>query len=132
MITASDAGIARSKDQPVHARYYGTFPRKIAWYAKERKVISVEGAVRSMTSLPAQFMGFKDRGLLREGYKADICIFDLEEIKDKAIFFEPHQYPERIYHVIVNGTFLVENGILKEGILPGKVLDIKNSRRYPE
>lgn len=131
VITASDAGIARSKDSPVHARYYGTFPRKIAWYAKERKIISVEHAVRSMTSLPAQFMGFQDRGLLREGYKADICIFDLDELQDKATFFEPHQYPEGIYHVIVNGTFLVENGQLKEKTLPGKVLRIQDSRRYP-
>lgn len=130
VITASDAGIARSKDQPVHARYYGTFPRKIAWYAKERGVLSVESAVRSMTSLPAQFMGFKDRGMLKEGYKADITIFDLDEIKDKATFFEPHQYPEGIDHVIVNGTFLVENGQLKENTLPGEVLHVKDSRRY--
>jgi N-acyl-D-amino-acid deacylase len=130
VITASDAGIARSKDRPVHARYYGTFPRKIAYYAKERGVLSVESAVRSMTSLPAQFMGFQDRGMLREGYKADITIFDLDEIKDKATFFEPHQYPEGIYHVIVNGTFLVEDSQLKEHTLPGEVLHVKNSRRY--
>ncbi len=130
VITASDAGVARSKDQPVHARFYGTFPRKIAWYAKERKILSVEGALRSMTSLPAQFMGFKDRGMLKEGYKADICIFDLEEIKDKATFFEPHQYPEGIYHVIVNGVSLVDNGQLQKGTLPGKVLHVKDSRRY--
>jgi N-acyl-D-amino-acid deacylase len=83
-----------------------------------------------MTSLPAQFMGFQDRGMLREGYKADITIFDLDEIKDKATFFEPHQYPEGIYHVIVNGTFLVEDSQLKEHTLPGEVLHVKNSRRY--
>ncbi len=130
VITASDAGIARSKEQSVHARYYGTFPRKIAWYAKERGVLSVESAVRSMTSLPAQFMGFKDRGMLKEGYKADITIFDLDEIKDKATFFEPHQYPEGMYHVIVNGTFLVEDGQLKENTLPGEVLHVKDSRRF--
>ena len=129
VITASDAGLGVAFN-PVHARFYGTFPRKIAWYAKERGVISVEHAIRSATSLPAQFMGFKDRGLLREGFKADITIFDLDRIQDKATFFEPHQYPEGIHSVIVNGTFLVTEGKLQENTLPGKLLSIKDSRRY--
>ncbi|PHN07350.1 N-acyl-D-amino-acid deacylase family protein [Flavilitoribacter nigricans] len=129
VITASDAGLGVPFN-PVHARFYGTFPRKIAWYAKERGVISVEHAIRSATSLPAQFMGFRDRGLLREGYKADITIFDPDQIKDKATFFEPHQYPEGIRSVIVNGTFLVDEGQLQEKTLPGKILSIKDSRRY--
>jgi N-acyl-D-amino-acid deacylase len=129
VITASDAGLATTF-RPVHARFYGTFPRKIAWYAKERGVITVEHAVRSATSLPAQFMGFKDRGLLREGYKADITIFDPDRIQDKATFFEPHQYPEGIEAVIVNGTMLVAGGKLLENTLPGKVLSIEDSRRY--
>lgn len=129
VITASDAGLGVAFN-PVHARFYGTFPRKIAWYAKEREVISVEHAIRSATSLPAQFMGFKDRGLLREGFKADITIFDLDRIQDKATFFEPHQYPEGIHSVIVNGTFLVTEGKLQENTLPGKLLSIKDSRRY--
>lgn len=129
VITASDAGLG-VPFRPVHARFYGTFPRKIAWYAKERGVITVENAIRSATSLPAQFMGFKDRGLLREGYKADVTIFDLDKIKDKATFFEPHQYPEGIHSVIVNGTFLVSKGKLVEHTFPGKLLSIKDSRRY--
>lgn len=131
VITASDAGLGVAF-RPVHARFYGTFPRKIAWYAKERGIITVEHAIRSATSLPAQFMGFKDRGLLREGYKADITIFDLDKIEDKATFFEPHQYPEGIHSVIVNGTFLVSEGKLQENTLPGKLLSIKDSRRYNE
>lgn len=129
VITASDAGLGVAF-RPVHARFYGTFPRKIAWYARERGVISMEHAVRSATSLPAQFMGFKDRGLLREGYKADITIFDPDRIQDKATFFEPHQYPEGIHSVIMNGTFLVADGKLQEDTLPGQVLHGKDSRRY--
>lgn len=128
VITASDAGLGLPFS-PVHARFYGTFPRKIAWYAKERGVISVEHAVRSATSLPAQFMGFRDRGLLREGNVADILVFDLDKIRDKATFFEPHQYPEGIEYVIVNGTFLVEQGKLLENTFPGKVLHNKDNRR---
>jgi N-acyl-D-amino-acid deacylase len=128
VITASDAGLGLPFS-PVHARFYGTFPRKIAWYAKERGVITVEHAVRSATSLPAQFMGFRDRGLLREGNVADILVLDLDNIRDKATFFEPHQYPEGIEYVIVNGSFLVEQGKLLENTFPGKVLHNRDNRR---
>lgn len=131
VITASDAGLGLPFS-PVHARFYGTFPRKIARYAKNRGVISVEHAIRSATSLPAQFMGFSDRGLLREGNVADILVFDLDKIQDKATFFEPHQYPEGIQQVIVNGVFLVENGKLVENTFPGKVLHNRDSRRNPK
>lgn len=131
VITASDAGLGLPFS-PVHARFYGTFPRKIAHYAKTRGVITMEHAVRSATSLPAQFMGFSDRGLLREGNIADILVFDPDKIQDKATFFEPHQYPEGIEQVIVNGTFLVENGKLVQEIFPGKVLHISDSRRNPK
>ena len=130
VITASDAGTRLPGYGSVHARYYGTFPRKIAYYAREKKVITVEHAIRSMTSLPAQFMGFRDRGLLREGYKADLVIFDLENLADKATFFDPHQYPEGIEQVIVNGQFLVRDEKLQE-VLPGEVLRVQDSRRYP-
>lgn len=128
VITASDAGLGLPGGRSVHARYYGTFPRKIAWYAKERGIITVEHAIRSMTSLPAQFMGFRERGLLREGYKADITIFDLDEIKDNATFFEPHQYPSGIEQVIINGEFIVKEGQLTQH-LPGKVLTNSESFR---
>lgn len=128
VITASDAGLGRPGGPPVHARFYGTFPRKIAWYAKERKALSVENAIRSATSLPAQFMGFKDRGLLKEGYKADIAIINLDQLRDKATFVNPHQYPEGVRHVLVNGEFLVEN-VEISGNLPGKILTWKESFR---
>ena len=110
--TSSDASIALPGDGPVHARYYGTFPRKIRKYALDRKAISLEHAVRASTSLPAQILGLLDRGMLREGFHADIVVFDVKTIKDTATFFEPHQYAEGIDYVLVNGTFVVENGKL--------------------
>jgi N-acyl-D-amino-acid deacylase len=120
--TASDAGIALPEDGPAtHARFYGTFPRKIRRYALERGVLSVEDAVRSMTSLPAQIMRLRDRGLLREGFAADVVVFDLERIRDVATFFQPHQYAEGIELVLVNGVPVVDSGRLT-GRLPGRVL----------
>jgi N-acyl-D-amino-acid deacylase len=122
--TSTDASIALLSDGPVHARFYGTFPRKIRHYAMERKVLSVENAVRSSTSLPAQILGLFDRGLIREGFHADIVVFDPRTIRDAATFFEPHQYAEGIEYVMVNGVY-----VLKEGKLtwtrPGKVI-LKN------
>jgi N-acyl-D-amino-acid deacylase len=118
--TSTDASIALPTDGPVHARFYGTFPRKIRHYAMERKVITVEDAIRSCTSLPAQILGLHDRGLLREGNHADIVVFDPETIKDTATFFEPHQYAEGIDYVMINGIFTLEKGELtwaKPGIV---------------
>lgn len=110
--TSSDASIALPGDGPVHARYYGTFPRKIRYYALERKAISLENAVRASTSLPAQIFGLRDRGMIREGFRADIVVFDPNTIKDTATFFEPHQYAKGIEFVMVNGTFVVDKGEL--------------------
>ena len=120
--TSSDASIALPGDGPVHARFYGTFPRKIHHYALERKVITLEDAVRASTSLPAQILGLRDRGMVREGFQADVVVFDPETIKDTATFFEPHQYAEGIEHVLVNGMFVVENGDLTWE-KPGLVLE---------
>jgi len=120
--TASDAGIALPEDGPAtHARFYGTFPRKIRRYAIERGVLSVENAVRSMTSLPAQIMRLRDRGLLREGFAADVVVFDLDRIRDTATFVQPHQYAEGIDYVLVNGVPVVDAGRLT-GRLAGRVL----------
>ncbi|MGI8844253.1 MAG: N-acyl-D-amino-acid deacylase family protein, partial [Gemmatimonadaceae bacterium] len=120
--TASDAGIALPDDGPsTHARFYGTFPRKIRHYAMDRGALSVEDAIRSMTSLPALIMGLTDRGLLREGAAADLVVLDLDRLRDKATFFEPHQYPEGIELVLVNGVPVVDGGKLTWK-LPGKVL----------
>ena len=120
--TASDAGIALPDDGPgTHARFYGTFPRKLRHYAIERGVLTVEDAIRSMTSLPAQILGLRDRGQLREGMVADLVMFDLNTIRDKATFFEPHQYAEGIELVLVSGVPVVDGGALTWK-LPGKLL----------
>ena len=120
--TATDGGIALPTDGAgTHARFYGTFPRKIRYFALDRGVITLEDAVRSSTSLPARIMGLKDRGLLQEGYAADIVIFDPNTIRDRATFFEPHQYPVGIEYVLVNGTPVVDRGELTWK-LPGRIL----------
>ena len=83
--------------------------------------LSVEDAIRSMTSLPAQVLGLKNRGVLREGNLADIVILDFNDVRDKATFFKPHEYPEGIKYVMINGQFVVENG-KPNGALPGKII----------
>ncbi|MBL8983898.1 MAG: amidohydrolase family protein [Gemmatimonadetes bacterium] len=120
--TASDAGIALPEDGPAtHARYYGTFPRKIRHYAMTRGVLSVEDAIRSMTSLPAQIMGMRDRGQVREGMVADLAVLDLARLTDKATFTNPHQVAEGVEWVFVGGTAVVARGT-PTWALPGKVL----------
>jgi len=120
--TSTDAGIALPDGPPsTHARFYGSFPRKIRHYALERGAISVEHAIRSSTSLPATIMGLKDRGLIREGMAADLVIFDLAAIRDKATFFEPHQYSEGVEYVFVNGMPVVDAGKITWA-LAGKVI----------
>jgi len=120
--TSTDAGIALPTDGPAtHARFYGSFPRKIRHYALERRAISIESAIRSSTSLPAQIMGLTDRGFIRVGMAADIVVFDIHTIRDKATFFEPHQYSEGIDFVFVNGVAVVDAAKLTWA-LPGKVL----------
>jgi N-acyl-D-amino-acid deacylase len=119
--TASDAGIALPEDGPVHARFYGTFPRALARTALERGVVPLEHAIRSMTSLPAQILGLQDRGLIRVGLVADLVLFDPERLADMATFVEPHAYPRGIDHVWVGGRAVVEGGRLTWA-LPGAVL----------
>ena len=104
-----------------HPRLYGTFPRVLGHYSRDEKVIPLQEAVRKMTSAPAQKLGFKDRGLIREGYKADITIFDPHKIRDVATFTDPQQYPVGIPYVMVNGEIVIEKGE-HTGALPGKTL----------
>ncbi|MEM4482395.1 MAG: D-aminoacylase [Candidatus Methanomethylicia archaeon] len=104
-----------------HPRYYGTFPRVLGVYSRERKIISLEQAIRKMTYLPAWRLGFRDRGIIREGAYADIVVFNPETVKDNAIFTDPHQLPTGIIHVIVNGVPVVFNG-KHTGAKPGRVL----------
>ena len=107
-------------DSKPHPRAYGTFPRVLGKYVREG-VISLQEAVRKMTSAPAHRMGFKDRGLLREGYKADITVFDPATVKDEATFTDPQRYASGIPYVLVNGVLVVKEGEYT-GTLPGKSL----------
>jgi N-acyl-D-amino-acid deacylase len=120
--TATDGGIALPDGSPsTHARFYGSFPRKIRHFALDRGVITVEDAIRSSTSLPAQIMGLRDRGVIREGNHADLVVLDLSTVRDRATFTDPHQYPEGIVHVLVGGIPVVDKGELTWA-LPGKVI----------
>ena len=120
--TSTDAGISLPDGPPsTNARFYGSFPRKIRHYALDRGAISLEQAIRSSTSLPALIMGLKDRGLIREGLTADLVVFDPATIRDKATFFEPHQYSEGVEYVFVNGVAVVDGSKITWA-LPGKVI----------
>ena len=107
---ASDGKIEIPDVEVPHPRAYGTFPRVFARYVKQSGVLTLEDAVRKMTSLPAQAMDFADRGALRNGSKADVVVFDLETIEDTATYQEPHHYPKGIRYVIVNGKVAVREG----------------------
>jgi N-acyl-D-amino-acid deacylase len=121
-IVSSDGGAysPASKSNP-HPRTYGTFPRAIAFYQKERNVCSLPEMIRKMTSMPAQKIGLRDRGVIKQGNAADIVIFDHNTIKDNATFLNPHQFPSGMPYVIVNGVCAVDNSVIT-GALPGKVL----------
>lgn len=122
MATSTDAGIALPEDGPVHARFYGSYPRKLRRYALDGGAIRLEDAVRSSTSLPAQILGLADRGLVREGFWADLVVLDPARLRDTATFFEPHRHSEGIELVLVNGVAVLEDGKLT-GALPGRVLE---------
>ncbi|HUQ91820.1 MAG TPA: D-aminoacylase [Bryobacteraceae bacterium] len=111
---ASDGGIREIGQGLPHPRSYGTNARVLAEYVRERKVLMLEDAVRRMTSLPARTFAFRDRGLLREGFAADLVIFDPAKVRDKATFQNPHQYSEGFDWVLVNGVVMVEDGRLTE------------------
>jgi len=104
-----------------HPRSYGTFVRVLGRYVRDLKTITLEDAIRKMSAFPAQRIGLADRGVLREGLKADIAIFDPATIRDLATFEQPHQYAEGVTHVIVNGQIAFENGKMTAA-RPGRVL----------
>mgnify|MGYP001059452498 CR=1 FL=1 len=108
-----------------HPRFYGTYPRVLGQYVRGRHILELEDAVRRMTSLPAQRVGLKNRGILKEGFFADVVLFDAEKVIDKATFEQPAQFPEGIDTVIVNGQIVVDSGELTK-TRPGKLLLRKN------
>ena len=116
---ATDAiDIGRGKPHPAA---YGTYPRILGHYVRELKLLPLEDAIRRMTSFPANRLGLRDRGIIAEGYFADLVLFDPDRIIDRATFENPRQFAEGVYYVIVNGEVLLDQGELR-GIRPGKVL----------
>jgi len=108
-----------------HPRAYGTFPRVIGRYVRERGVLTLEEAVRKMTSLPARRVGIRDRGQIRQGMWADIVVFNYNQISDRSTYEQPNLYPEGIEYVMINGEFVFKKGE-HTGKLPGKVLRREN------
>ena len=104
-----------------HPRNYGTFPRFLGHYVRERKILTLSQAIKKISSMPASKLGLRNRGSIRPGNYADIVVFDPNNIADKATFIDPHQYPVGIDYVLVNGTVVVDHGKHTEK-LPGKVL----------
>ncbi len=118
---ASDGGIQVPGQGVPHPRSYGTFPRIIALYVRDRGVLKLDEAVRKMTSLPAAAFRIERRGRLEEGCYADITIFDFQRFSDPATFSTPHQYSRGLEYVIVNGEIVVEHEQLT-GRLPGRII----------
>jgi N-acyl-D-amino-acid deacylase len=117
----SDGGIREFGVGVPHPRSYGTRARVLGEFVRHRGVITLEEAVRKMTSLPARTLGFRDRGLVREGMAADLVLFDPAKVQDKATYQQPHQYSEGFDLVVVNGVVVVDGGKVT-GARPGKVL----------
>jgi len=127
----STDGYAMEKDPPlVHlgdapaVRLYGSFPKVLGTYVRQDRLFSLEEGVRKMTSMPAQAIGLEDRGYIRPGMWADVCVFDPDRIAHMATYFEPRQYCVGIEYVLVNGKFAMKEGKLTES-LAGKVLTHK-------
>lgn len=93
-----------------HPRTYNAFPRVIARWVKEKKYLSLEEAIRKMTSLPASILGLKDRGIIKKGYKADIVIFDYDKIQDRGTMENGKEFPDGINYVIINGDLTIKKG----------------------
>lgn len=127
-VIASDSGVRGTGAEDIpHPRGFGNNARVLGRYVRELGLITLEDAVRKMTSLPAQVFGLSDRGLLREGMAADVVIFDEKRIADRATFEQPHQYPVGISHVIVNGKIVWADGVMSSE-RPGQMLRRTMSR----
>ncbi len=122
---ASDGGTRIFGKGKPHPRSYGTNARVLATYVREKKLLTLEDAIRRMTSLPASTMGFHDRGIIRPGFAADLALFDPERVRDNATFQDPHRFSDGFELVLVNGEAVVEDRKLT-GKRPGRIL-----RRIP-
>ena len=117
--TASSDGLLIG-ERP-NPRGWGTFPRYLGHYSRDLGVLSLEETIRQMTSSPARYLGLSDRGMIKEGFKADLVILNPDTVADKATYAEPRQYPDGIEYVIVNGEIVVSEG-KHTGVLAGRAL----------
>ena len=119
----SDSGavVEAMKEYGGHPRAYATFSRVLSQYVREEKLLTLEEAVRKMTSLAASRAGLKDRGVLRVAMKADVVVFDPRKVRDRSTYEDPHHFSEGVAHVVVNGTPVLREGKMT-GALPGKIL----------
>lgn len=106
----SDGGAIVTTDGAPHPRNFGTFPRVLGYFCREKKLMPLELAIHKMTEMPARRLGFEGRGRVAEGAIADLVAFDPDRVGDQATFENPHQYPVGIPHVIVNGVFVLRDG----------------------
>ena len=119
---ASDGGYADGSDAPAgHPRSAGTFPRLLGHYARDEGVLSLQAAVRKITSLPADFHGISDRGRLGAGMRADIAVFDPATIIDRSDWDYPQRFADGVVHVLVNGVPVLRDGAMT-GAAPGEVV----------
>jgi len=114
----TDSTFVGAKPSP---RTYGSFPRVLGQFVREEALLSLEEAVRSMTSAPAARLGLTDRGLLRDGLVADLVVFDPARVRSNATYDDPRQFPDGIDWVVVAGEVVVANGT-HAGARPGRVL----------
>ncbi|MEO6349893.1 MAG: amidohydrolase family protein, partial [Candidatus Limnocylindrales bacterium] len=114
----TDSTFIGAKPSP---RTYGSFPRVLGEFVRDRELLGLEEAVRKMTSAPAARLGLSDRGLLRDGYLADVVVFDPATVASNATYDEPRRFPSGIDHVIVNGVLVVDGGE-HTGATPGRVV----------
>jgi N-acyl-D-amino-acid deacylase len=121
MMTASDGDLVAPDRGVPHPRIYGTFPRKLGVYARDRGIVDLAGAVRSMTTLPATVFRVADRGAIRPGMFADVVEFDLAGLRDRATYQAPHQLSEGMAYVLVNGVPAIDAGAFT-GADAGRVL----------
>jgi len=122
-VSIGSDGSALNLDYPgkPHPRSFGTNPRVLGKYRRDEKTLTLEDAIRKMASLPAQVLGLKDRGLIREGYWADLVVVDPDVVADTATYDDPKQYPKGIDYVLVNGAIVIDEGN-HTGARPGKVI----------
>ena len=120
-IASDGAAINLEADGLPHPRSYSTNPRVLGYYVREQKVLTLEDAVRKMTSLPAQILGLRDRGQIREGFAADLVAFDPASVRETNSFERPKSYPVGIPYTIVNGTVVIDGG-KHTGARPGRAL----------